>query len=822
MDRETGYVGTLNRLFARIGVWSYDYRYLVVVIGLLAFIACIWLASLARVDMTFEAFFEEKDPTYSAYRQYRADFGSDEVSYILYEVPDSEHGPFDLAVMQKIAGLTAALEEEVPFLREVTSLANVEILLPVEDGLEVRQLVDDFPQSQEELLDLRGKILDKPVIVGGLLSRDAKYGAIILEMERSSVDPPEKLMLDPNGDPFDLENLYPQAPEAAIEKILSRPEYAGIRFYHAGDVPWNASYNRIMIPQTLNTMMLTYLVVGLLLYLFLRRALGVIGPFIVVTIAVAVSAAIIGMMGWSLDLMFPFVPNLLIAIGVADSVHIVSEFNAQLRATGDRREAVARTMGLVGTPCLLTSVTTAAGFLSMSFSHIKSMSHMAFYSAAGVMAAFLLSITLLMALLAMGKRYPATAATALPDPGMASRVGNRWVESLLAWISQVTIRYPVRIVAVSLLICMVAFPGVQKLRIDNDFITEWQEDEPIRVETHKVDQVMGGMSNVIYLFDTGKPDGIKDPAVLREIERVQMLAESHAPFVTKTYSIVDVVKDLNRTFHNNDPAYYRIPEDRELVAQLLLVYEMSGGEDIDQYVSGDFSRANLEIRCRMERVSHMEEMIAGIDAELAKSPLVHSEPGMTGIGALWVKFSTYTSESQIQGMVLAFVVIAIMMCLIFRSVTVGLLSMIPNIFPVFVTLGYMGWVGMDLDYTRLLIAPLALGIAVDDTIHLVARYHAEFRRLGNYAEALRVSIRGIGRALIATTVILVLGFLVNVFHDMVTQVVFGQLIAWTLFVALIADFFLMPAMILLLKPFGPEFDPGKNHEGERVANTGPL
>jgi hypothetical protein len=324
------------------------------------------------------------------------------------------------------------------------------------------------------------------------------------------------------------------------------------------------------------------------------------------------------------------------------------------------------------------------------------------------------------------------------------------------------------------------------------------------------------MSSVIYLFDTGKADGIKEPAVLREIERIQLMADQQTPFVKKSYSIVDVIKELNRTFHNDDPAYYRIPDSRELVAQLLLVYEMSGGEELGQYVSSDLSRANLELRCRMEAVSKMVALAEHIDAEIQANPLEFTKTEITGIGALWVQFAEYIADSQIKGILLAFGVIAVMMCIIFKSINIGLLSMIPNITPVLFTLGYMGWVGMELDYTRLLIAPLAIGIAVDDTIHMVTRFHVEFRRLGNYAQALRACMLDVGRALTGTTVILMAGFIVNVFHGMETQVIFGQLVAWTIFLALVADFFLLPALILVVKPFGPERRPGNEKMGEAI------
>ena len=188
----------------------------------------------------------------------------------------------------------------------------------------------------------------------------------------------------------------------------------------------------------------------------------------------------------------------------------------------------------------------------------------------------------------------------------------------------------------------------------------------------------------------------------------------------------------------------------------------------------------------------------------AAEPLVASSASITGIGALWLQLTDYITQSQIRGFLLAFSAIAVMLCLLFRSLTIGLLAMIPNLSPALLALGGMGWLDISLDYVRLLVAPVAIGIAVDDTIHLVTRYRHEFRQCGNYRRALRASLQDVGRALFITSVVLVLGFLVFQFSVMDSQVAFGTLLAGTIVVALVANFLLMPALIMTFEPFGPE------------------
>jgi predicted RND superfamily exporter protein len=246
-----------------------------------------------------------------------------------------------------------------------------------------------------------------------------------------------------------------------------------------------------------------------------------------------------------------------------------------------------------------------------------------------------------------------------------------------------------------------------------------------------------------------------------------------------------------------------------MVAQYLLLYEMSGGDELENYMSHDYSKANLEIRCKMVETSKYEELVNRLAAFLDDLPAKAVNPNFTGMGSLWIKLVDYIVQSQLWGFLLAFVVISIMMCLLFGSFKVGLLAMIPNLSPVIATLGFMGWAGMPLDYVKLLIGCVAIGIAVDDTIHLVTRFHHEFMRCLNYKEALYNSMKDVGRALFVTSAVLVVGFLVFIFSIMHTLALFGVLVAMTIGVALIADFFLMPALVLAVKPFGPEAE-GKN------------
>jgi predicted RND superfamily exporter protein len=790
----------LNEGFASLAGWSFDHRWVVVGLSIALLAGCLHLAGGVQQDNSYEAYFDRGDQSVLTYEQYREDFGSDEAAYILYEAPGYEHGPWNLEVMQKVASLTTALEDEVPFVYEVTTLVNAELTQGVADGIEIFELEDDFPQSQDALLALRDAYLAKPMLVGGIVSEDAQFGAIILDMDRTSTDPPETLQWDPElGEQVD--NVYPQASHLRIEEILARPEYAGIVFYHSGDVPINAVYNLAFFGESTMLNGITNLVIGLLLAGFFRSVVGVVAPLVVVQLGVLACLAFIAVVGWSVSMSFSSMPTLLTAIGVAHSVHILSEFRARFGVLGDRREALVLTFYLVGTPCLLTSVTTAMGFGAMSFVPIRSVSEMGTYAAFGVLMAFVLSFTLLTALLSFGRR---TREVSTQAQSARAKGGDRMREMLSA-VARFDERHRVAILVVFGGIGVFSLVGMTRLVADSNWLDDYSDRMPIKAATIKVDEEMGGTTNLIYLFDSGEPDGIKEPAVLREMERLQQLGETYDPaYVRKAYSIVDILKDLNQAFHEGDPAWYKVPESRALVAQYLLLYEMSGGEEAEEYVTSDYQRASVEFRLAMGGATDTAALMAFLDAALAEAPIQGAEVRATGIGSLWVIMMDYIVTSQIRGFLLAFGAIALVLVAIFRSLRVGMIAMVPNLTPVLLTLGVMGWLGILLDYSKVAIAAVAMGIAVDDTIHLVTRYRHEFRLRGNYLEALAASLQDVGRALVITSIILVCGFLVLTLSILHVTGVKGILLATTVVTALVADFLLMPALILTFRPFGPE------------------
>ncbi|MBA57105.1 MAG: RND transporter [Pseudomonadales bacterium] len=783
----------LNEFFAKLAIFSYRNRWQVAVVCLVVLLGCTYFANNVRTDNSFDAFFDQSDPVYQAYLEHQENFGSDEITFIMYDASEYRHGVFNQQLVESILDLTNEIDTKVPFVRNVTSIANAELMLVEGDNLTITSLQDEMPLTQDRMLELARVLQQRKLYEGSIYSTDLKFGGILVEMSRTSTDTLDKIQFDPDKGAV-MDNLYPMVSNSALQTILNDRKYADIPFYVSGDVPLNAAYNEILVDELASLGVICVLIIVLILAYFFRGNLfGIIGPVVVVALSVVMTIAFIEAMGWHLDMGFGMAPVLLMAVGIAHAVHIISDYLIFSRRY-PTEQALYETMKLVGTPCLLTSLTTMVGFASMSLTPIRTVSHAGIYMSVGVLAAFLLSILLLTVFLSFMK--PLNAAGELPQHDKLKQLLNR--------CSCFTLKHRRAVFSVFAMVMFVSIWGLTQVRIDSNWLMDFSDRVSVKVDAVKIDNTMTGLNPLAYLLDSNAAGGIKNPEFLKELERLQSEVETHFPLIRKTTSIVDLVKELNQSFHGDDPDFYRIPESRELISQYLLVYEISGGKDLRSFVSEDYSKALLQIRAQLVYASELQAFEQKIDQYLQQYPLHYSEKINSGMGTLLTTLLGYISFSQLQGLAIAVVVITLFVSMIFGSLKMGLVSMIPNVGPIIVVAGVMGLMGVVLDATKLLLATIAIGIAVDDTIHMVTRIRLEFQRTGSYATAYINAINEVGRALVITSLSLVLGLCALLFSAMSAQVWFGILLSSAILLALVMDIFVMPVLIMWLKPFGPE------------------
>ncbi len=756
--------------------------------------------SKVRVDTSIGNIFTPSDPSYLAYQEYLEEFNSDEVCYVLYS-GSGQHGVFDIDLMRSVAELSTVLEAEVPFVDEVISLANIEFVEAIgEDDIQVGDFLADFPPTQEALLERKPKLLAKQNFKNLVISEDGKYAALVIKMSASRLDDIEQLKLDPDGGALSS-NLYPSVSFQSVREVLSRPEYQRFKFYLTGDVSINSERNRIL---TVNNalIVLASLAVVLLLSVFFFNAtlMGVVGPLLVVLMSILLTVGVMGFQGWSVGIFFGMVPTLLCAIGVAQSVHILIDYQRHFIETHDRNIAIKEAIRKVGGPCLLAAATTAVSFLVMIVSDMRSLRELAIYAAIGIMATFLISIAVLAVTLSRRAGIDHNLNNIYTDFSIHNSV-NSWIESAIRFNRN----YPRLVVLLGGVIIVGSALGLQKLQIRVEMIKDFKPEVMIREHTEFVESQMSGNASLVYLIDTGEADGVKSVEFAQRLESFQRYADT-IPLVRDSRSINNIVKELNQSFHADQPEWFRLADSQDLLSQYLLVYEFSGGEQLPDFVSQDYSTTALKLRLAMASSQEIDAVIQQLDQYLVENPLAVESVKVTGMGLLWVKIGEYIISTQVTSYLLVFLMIAVVVSIVFGSIKIGLVSMIPNLGPIFVCMGLMGWAGLPLDHFKIMLGTIALGIAVDDTIHLVTRFRSRFMSLGSYDRAMARCLRDVGPALIITTLILVGAFSTFAFSEMQTLASFGYLLAASITLALLADLYLMPCLISRLQLFGPEFD----------------
>jgi predicted RND superfamily exporter protein len=493
-------------------------------------------------------------------------------------------------------------------------------------------------------------------------------------------------------------------------------------------------------------------------------------------------------------------------------MHIISEFQDQQYRGLARREAIVKALALVGIPCLLTSLTTAAGFFSFLGTVIKPMREMGVYAAIGVILAFVLSLIMVPIIFSFGKNKKKVS-----DPEKFSTLNVKEKEMIsgrndvfvrvLAGIASLNLKYPRAILrailGIFVVLIIASIYGYSLVEIETNSIKSISTDLKVRQAYDYVDSHMGGSMAMEVMLDTGKKDGIKDIKFLNQMETLQNQIDKH-PLTWKTSSVIDTIKKMRRAMHENRMEYYTLPETSAQAAEYLFLYETSGGEELDKQVSFNYDIARLNVRTKSLNTKDVRTFMSDINRFVKENLDPSIKVEYTGVMS-WVKaMSDYVGQGQKRCFVLAFSVITCMMIIVLRSFKLGLISMIPNLFPVFIALGLMGFMDVYMSMPLMIMAPVIIGVAVDDTIHFFTRYRREFNRTGTYERALKATLSTVGRPIMFTTMTLVAGFSVFGFSDVYTTVHFGLLAAFAFLWALLADFFLAPAMMLLFKPLGAE------------------
>ena len=593
---------------------------------------------------------------------------------------------------------------------------------------------------------------------------------------------------------------------------------------------------------------LMVLIFSLLLWILFRSGSALVWPMVTIALSVAWCWGITVWLGVTVSTMIALTVLLIFAVGIADCVHVMSAYFTFRRDGVDHYEALSRAYEKVSLAILLTTLTTAAGVSVLATSNLEPIKVFALMSAMGVILAFFFTIFLLPILLDLW--HPASADNK-ENPSFADKLGSRWhslenrkqlliaaavsaiiflslgflvgtfinfVIGLTYWIVNyqraILSKVPAIVERSPYLIIFIfgagfAFCayGATKILIDTNIAEMFKSDHPLTIAVEVVDENMSGAQNMEIMIDTKTTDGMIDMQLLSAVDQLQNRIEERYPeIIGRTNSLANIVKDTNQAMNGDDPAFYRIPESDQAISQLLFMFNSANPDDRRNIVSDDYSRSHISITARnmgsYEYKALFEEI--AIDVEETFSDVEPNFPGLdvnlTGSMATLMVMADEIANSQFNSFALALLIVSLIMMISLGSIKGGAMGMVPNAIPAFLAFGLMGLFGIPLDTDTLLIAPIILGIAVDDTIHFMTHYRVELSKTGSISRALDSAIKEVGQAVMFTTMVIGLGFAVLSFSDYLGMAKVGFFGSMAIFVALLCDLFLIPAMIIIFKP----------------------
>jgi predicted RND superfamily exporter protein len=761
-----------------------------------------------RAENSSQSYLHSDDPASLEYEEFQRQFGQDDRVMIAVKTPEV----FDPVFLERLRALHEELEEVLPHVDEVKSLINVRQTRGEADTLIVEDLMEEWPETPQELDDLRGRVFASPLYVDNVISRDGLLTTVTIrpvvysgegdgaDSTLGGFDAPEAgTTFDGSEGVFLSEDEKRELVEAVwpVVKHHAGPDF---ELHVVGGAVVAAQITGRMTRDTHKRVAATALAIVVFLFLLFRRATGVIYPMAVVAAAMIATLGSLVLLDIPFSIVLGMLPVFTLCVAVCYAIHVLVLVYQELAEGVSREQAIVYAFGHAGLAIVMASLTTAAGMLSFLTAALAPVRHLGIAAPVGVFFSFFFSLTLLPALVVI---FPLPArAVGVRDSGPS------WAQRLLLRAGDLGVDRPRAVLAAALLLMAVSVVGLAQIRFAHMPIEWLPAEDPVRIASELIDRELRGSSTAEVLIETGRENGLQDPETLRGIEAAIEMVESldrGVLRVGKAMSLVDIVKETHQALNANDAAFYRIPSDRRLLAQELLLFENSGSDDLENFTDSQFQQGRVRLRLpHVDSVLYrdfLEEIKETFAGRLGDEVPIT----VTGRSALGARTFSALIDSMARSYIFALVLITPLMILLIGNVRLGLISMAPNLLPVFLILAGMGLFDIPLDASSMMVGGIIIGLAVDYTIHILHRFQTEFELSGDIHRAVRETLRTTGTALFFTTLVLTTGFTtMAILGTMQNTIRFGYLSALGIAIAFVANVLFTPALVALTKRFqGP-------------------
>ncbi|WP_031570042.1 efflux RND transporter permease subunit [Rheinheimera texasensis] len=748
--------------------------WLAVFLVLLVTVLFSWGAKNLYFRGDFRIFFSADNPQMQAFERMQAQFNKSD--NMLVAVLPAEGDVFTPEVLTVVKKLTDAAWQ-TPYSLRVDSITNFQHTEAQEDDLLVEDLLLDVADiSAEKISKIKEVVLNEPALLKRLVSADGGMTAVNI-----TVQLPEK---DQNKEVADVYSSV-----AALTEQLAK-EHPTVSFKLAGVIALNNAFTAEAQHDASALVPLMFVTIIVLLALMLRSALAALAVVIIIILTISSTLGLAGWAGIFLSTATVNVPTLVMTLAVADSVHLIASCQFLMRQGQSKPDAIRQAMLINTMPVFITSATTAVGFLTLNFSEVPILRDFGNMVAVGVMLAWLLTILLLPALLAL---LPISAGHDSKAFGGMDR------------LAEFVIRRPGPILIGTVLLTLAGGYLTLQNRVNDEAVKYFSTQTEYRQAVDLLEEKLGGVSLMDFAIESGGESGVNDPAFIAAIDAFGDYLQT-LPEVTHVSRISDTYKRLNKSMHGDDPAFYRLPESQELAAQYLLMYEMSLPFGLDLSNQLDMDKSATKVGITMQNLGS-KEMTAIEDKTIAwfrqQYPQYSIEASSTAL--MFAHIGERNMASMMQSLPLAAVLISALLVLSLRSWKLGTISLLPNMIPALLGFGVWQLLSGEINLGLSVVASMSLGIIVDDTVHFLAKYQHARQDGRNAEDAVRYAFHSVGWALVVTTVVLVIGFSVLLLSDFRLNSDMGLLTGIILLIALIVDFLFLPAVLLKLdrKAYSP-------------------
>ena len=716
-----------------------------------------------RIDTDIRRMVGKDQPVIAELDEIVDEFGAQTYLLITLKADDIFH-PDALASLARVAEEV----EGLPGVIEVLHPLNLEIIQGSEWGIEIRPVVESVPTTEEEVHAFRRTLLAN-AHGRQLVSADGR-GALIM----AKLDPD---ILGTRSE-WELARL--------VEDLVVQEE--GYELYANGDIIVNYYAHTYILRDVARMLPLAALVIFTILYFCFRSHWGIVIPLLAVLVSLIWCLGLIVQLGYPLTMVSTIIPVILVSMASANGIHILNRYREE-SAGGDLRECLIQTMLHLASPITMSALTTVAGFLTLLTSFVPPIREFGCFTAFGIFIGLVFSLVgLPAAIMHLGIEEKASET----KKGRLSRA----LESLAASVND----HDRTIIWGTVLVFGAFLFGIPKLTVEANFVEYFKQDSPIVRAIREMESLFGGFSQLALVVDAGEEDGLKDPKSLRVMESLENYMEARTE-ITRTSSLVGLVKEINQAFHDGDGSHYRIPDTREEIAQQLLLFTMSGGSGIDSLASYDFQRglitgalANLSTKQTSQVVAELEDYTK---EQLTAAGLAGR---VAGLPKITVVLMEQFVRGQITSLFWALTTITLIVVLIMKSWLLGIITALPLVVTIGIVFGIMGYGGIPLDFATTMIASICFGMGIDYAIHFVTRYIQERTRGLDHRGAVAITISNTGMGILFNALTLILGFGILVLSYFQPLIMFGLLIALTMIISCGATLILVPTVLGRMSP----------------------